>query len=95
MYFGIDPALIMNIGNAVQEGNSQVTQSTQPYQASPEEQEQAEFVAVVLADTEDVWTQVLRENGTTYQEPTLVLFSGSVQDLTLFQPLSTQVEFAF
>ncbi len=77
-FFNIDPSLIMNIGNAVQ-GNSPATQTSEPYQATPEEQEQAEFVAVVLADTEDVWSQVLSENGKTYQEPTLVLFSGSVK----------------
>jgi predicted metalloprotease len=78
MYFGIDPSVIMNVGNAVQ-GSKPAAQSSEPYQASPEEQEQAEFVAVVLADTEDVWTQVLAENGKTYQKPTLVMFSGAVQ----------------
>lgn len=77
-FFNIDPALIMNLGNAIQ-GDSPATQSSKPYKATAEEQEQAEFVSVVLADTEDVWTQVLRENGRTYQEPTLVLFSGSVK----------------
>jgi uncharacterized protein len=48
---------------------------TEPYQASPEEEELTQFVKVVLADTEDVWNQLM-EN---YREPTLVLFSGSVQ----------------
>lgn len=51
-----------------------VSQST-PYTASPEEDELSQFVKVVLADTEDVWNQLLRD----YREPTLVLFSGSVQ----------------
>ncbi len=46
-----------------------------PYQASPEEEELSQFVKVVLADTEDVWHQLM----TDYREPTLVLFSGSVQ----------------
>ncbi|MBW2328265.1 MAG: neutral zinc metallopeptidase [Deltaproteobacteria bacterium] len=78
MYFGIDPSLIMNVGDAVQSSRP-ASQSSEPYQASPEEQEQAEFVAVVLADTEDVWSQVFRENGKTYQKPTLVLFSGTVE----------------
>jgi len=78
MYFGIDPSLILNVGDAVQ-GNRPASRSSQPYQATPEEQEQAEFVSVVLADTEDVWTQVFKENGKTYQVPNLVLFSGAVQ----------------
>jgi uncharacterized protein len=51
-----------------------VSQST-PYAASPEEEELSQFVKVVLADTEDVWNQLLSD----YREPTLVLFSGNVQ----------------
>ncbi|WP_194774718.1 KPN_02809 family neutral zinc metallopeptidase [Pararhodonellum marinum] len=54
-------------------GGSGFTQSGS-YEATAEEEELAEFTAVVLADTEDVWNQLI-EN---YQEPTLVLFSGSV-----------------
>jgi predicted metalloprotease len=41
--------------------------------------ELADFVSVVLADTEDTWTQVFEENGARYEAPTLVLFSGRVQ----------------
>ena len=51
-----------------------VSQSS-PYQATPEEEELSQFVRVVLADTEDVWNQLMND----YREPTLVLFSGSVQ----------------
>jgi predicted metalloprotease len=47
----------------------------QPYTPSAEEQELADFTSVVLADTEDVWNNLV--NG--YREPTLVLFSGSVR----------------
>jgi predicted metalloprotease len=40
----------------------------------------ASFVKVVLAETEDVWNQEFqRQTGQAYEEPTLVLFSGSVQ----------------
>jgi len=39
----------------------------------------AHFVAVVLADSEDVWTKLFSESGKKYQEPTLVLFSNAVQ----------------
>jgi predicted metalloprotease len=45
---------------------------------SPEQQELSEFVAVVLADTEDVWGQLFSEAGRAYREPTLVRFSGTV-----------------
>lgn len=46
---------------------------------SPAEDRMADFVSVVLADTEDTWSAIFRQQGETYQEPTLVLFSGSVQ----------------
>ena len=39
----------------------------------------AEFVAVVLADTEETWNRVFQSTGRRYQEPVLVLFEGSVQ----------------
>lgn len=45
---------------------------------SAEEQELVDFVAVVLADTEETWHGLFREAGGTYQEPTLVLFRGAV-----------------
>lgn len=40
------------------------------------EDKEASFVKVVLADTEDVWGQLFSQMGKTYQQPTLVLFSG-------------------
>lgn len=38
---------------------------------------EAQFVKVVLADTEDVWTKLFSDMGRTYTDPTLVLFNGS------------------
>jgi len=53
--------------------------ATQPPPAFTEQEQQlADFVAVVLADTEDTWNAIFREQGGTYREPTLVLFSGRV-----------------
>jgi len=43
------------------------------------EAELALFASVVLKDTEDVWRALFSERGMTYRDPTLVLFSGSVQ----------------
>jgi len=45
---------------------------------SQQEQQLAEFVSVVLADTEDTWKQIFQQRGSVYREPTLVLFSGRV-----------------
>lgn len=55
--------------------NGPAISQSEPYQANPQEEELSQFVRVVLADTEDVWHQLLED----YREPTLVLFSGSVQ----------------
>ena len=38
-----------------------------------------DFVAAVLGETEDVWREVFRQSGATYQDPKLVLFSGAEQ----------------
>lgn len=48
------------------------------YEQTAEEQELAEFVSVVLADTEEVWGEIFQQQGMTYTDPTLVLYSGSV-----------------
>jgi predicted metalloprotease len=48
-------------------------------QTGSSQDELADFVSVVLADTEDTWTQVFEENGARYEAPTLVLFTGRVQ----------------
>ncbi|MCA1041962.1 zinc metallopeptidase [Bacillus infantis] len=54
-------------------------QSPAPYEETAEERELADFVSVVLADTEEVWSEVFQERGMEYREPTLVLYTGSVQ----------------
>ncbi len=43
------------------------------------DEERAKFVKVVLGYTEDVWNQLFAQQGSQYQEPTLVLFRGGVQ----------------
>lgn len=53
--------------------------SNTPYVETAEDKELAEFVSVVLADTEDIWTEVLAKEGVEYRTPTLVLFTDSVQ----------------
>jgi hypothetical protein len=78
MYFGIDPSIVINQSQAPLPGAGAPAQS-EPYSASPEEMRLAEFVSVVLADTEDVWQALFREMGQSYEEPKLVLFSGAVE----------------
>jgi predicted metalloprotease len=54
-------------------------QASGPVQATEEENQMAQFVSVVLADTEEVWGRIFTEAGGKYREPTLVLFRGQVQ----------------
>jgi hypothetical protein len=49
-----------------------------PKQASPEQDRLADFVSVVLADTEDTWKEQFRANGGRYTPPKLVIFDGVV-----------------
>ena len=73
-FLGIDPQVLLQL----QQGGSPEVVETD-YQPTAEEQQQADFVAVVLADTEDTWGEIFRQAGYEYEEPNLVLFSGSVR----------------
>jgi predicted metalloprotease len=57
------------------DGGSSSYATEQSYTPTASEQELAEFVRVVLADTEDVWNKQF----TDYREPTLVMFTDYVQ----------------
>lgn len=59
-------------------GSSDQSNSSVPYEESEQEKELADFVSVVLADTEKVWAEIFQENGMDYVEPTLVLYTDSV-----------------
>jgi predicted metalloprotease len=77
VFMGVDPEQIMKV--VQQSGSTGSTTTSAPAEISPEQQELADMVAVVLADTEDVWHQLFAEQGMAYQEPKLVLFSDAVQ----------------
>jgi predicted metalloprotease len=48
-----------------------------------------DFVSVVLADTEDVWHMLFRQEGLKYREPKLVLFSNATQSACGFARSAT------
>ncbi len=52
---------------------------SQPGKQSASNQEEADFVSVILADTEDTWSVLLPQQGLNYRAPNLVLFSSYVQ----------------
>ena len=64
----VDPGMLLNSGPA---GVSQA-------EVSPEEQERFNFVKVVLADTEDVWTSEFARHGKHYELPAMKVYRGQV-----------------
>jgi len=67
---GIDPMVLLDGGGqSVPSGGGTIGES-----APPASDEQAQFVSVVLAETEDVWNGIFQAEGQTYQEPKLNLF---------------------
>lgn len=57
--------------------STEINNSTQR-ELTTEERELGNFAATVFADTEDVWKKIFEENGMTYEEPGMVLFTGEV-----------------
>ena len=54
------------------------TEPAGSYVATAEEEEMVQFVSVILAETEDVWTALFEDEGLTYAKPKLILYSGTV-----------------
>jgi uncharacterized protein len=72
-FFGINPMTVLGLLG----GGESAPMSAGPAQKPPAEDRMAAFVSTVLADTEDVWTQVFAQGGAQYTKPGLVLFSGT------------------
>ena len=73
LLLGGDPEALIDSAQQGQVGAPAQVDSNAP----PDELSQ--FVAVVLADTEDVWHQVFRQMGRQYEEPRLVLFADQTR----------------
>lgn len=75
-FMGGDPSQVLQqAGNVPQEQTS-----SEPYQESAQEKEDREFIATILAETEDVWNkQFPQQFGKNYEEPKLRIFSGETQ----------------
>ena len=74
LIFGVDPRLLLQSAGT-QSSVQQPSSATQ----LPANDPLAQFVSVVLADTEDTWSALFRQAGAQYENPKLVLFSGAVQ----------------
>jgi predicted metalloprotease len=71
MLLGGDPTQLLN--------SMQGGQDTEQVAPSEEENQMAQFVSVVLKDTETVWGKIFEESGKTYTQPKLVMFRGQVE----------------
>ncbi|HNP33151.1 MAG TPA: neutral zinc metallopeptidase [Flavobacterium sp.] len=59
--------------------SQQAQQSGEPVELTQEQKEIGDFAKTVLAYTEDTWGQIFQENGMTYEDPKMVLFSDAVE----------------
>lgn len=71
LLLGGDPSQILN--------NLQGDTKTEQVNTTAEEDQMAQFVSVVLKDTETVWGKIFAQSNTTYRQPKLVLFRDQVE----------------
>ncbi len=76
MYFGVDPRVVLDLAGGL--GQTQQQQQQAPAHAPPATDSRARFVAKVLGETEDTWTQLFKQFGNMpYTDPKLVLYTGA------------------
>ena len=74
LLLGVNPQQLLQ-----QMPTDQSASQTQVQPRDPAEDRMAQFVSVVLADTEDVWRAQFQAMGRQYREPKLVLFTEQVE----------------
>ncbi len=74
---GVDPMQLLEDVPISNVGSTTAYEGASPRSAA--EDELADFVSVVLADTEDTWRELFAHYGRQYDEPVLVLFTDRVQ----------------
>jgi len=77
-YLGIDPSVLLNGTQQILGGGSTEQSSPAPdVAAGTPKDATGQFVAAILGDTEDRWTEIFAASGETYHPPKLRLFAGS------------------
>ena len=74
LLLGADPRQLLEQSREAPSSGTESSRSV-----NPAEEELKQFSATVLASTEDVWTNIFRQQGERYSEPTLVLFTDQVR----------------
>ena len=71
-FMGYNPLTLLSLGETSNASSTQVINSEK-------DDKNAQFVSAVLAQTEDIWTEVFKKHGAIYKQPKLVLFRNSVK----------------
>lgn len=71
LLFGVDPAMLLTGG-----GGPAIETGSAPSGPNAIDDQSEEFVAVVLGDTEEIWSEIFAASGHQYEPPKLVLFTG-------------------
>ena len=78
-FLGLDPSAVLNTAEQVRPGSTgSGGAQVAPKKGTPAD-EMGVFVDKVLGSTEDVWTQLLPQQGVQYRKPTLVLYTGGTR----------------
>ena len=75
MFLGVDPSQLLGPGGLDGQGSGAATT-----ELTAADKSAGEFVSVTLADTEEIWTKVFKDQlGRSYKPTTLVLFKGATR----------------
>ncbi len=76
---GIDPMAVLTGDETGMQTEDQSGSGPQSGSNAGASDEMKQFVATVLAETEDTWNGIFKAKGQTYEEPRLTLFSGQIR----------------
>jgi uncharacterized protein len=76
--FGINPLTVLGLLSGSDAPATSSPAASQPASAPPANDQLANFVATILASTEDVWTAIFAQSGQTYERPHLVLYRNEI-----------------
>lgn len=77
-YYGYDLTPLLG-GNGTQTTQLSPSSATKPVQHTAADDQAAKFTSVILASTEDVWSQIFQKMGRHYVNPKLVMYRGQTR----------------
>ena len=78
-FLGIDPSTVLNGVETVRPGTTTGGTAQQAPRVGTPQDEMGKFVSQVLGSNDDMWSEVLPQNGARYRKPTLVLYTGGTR----------------